>query len=949
MILSRPRVLAMDRLELVRGILAGALELPEGDRATFLERTCGTDTALRQSVETLLRAECEVPGILATAGARRVAATAPPASAETIAASLPPSPALRDRPLPVVAGYRILSVLGEGGMGIVYEAEQQSPRRHVALKVIRGGRFVDDARVRMFQREADTLARLEHPNIGAIHETGRTDDGQHYFAMELVRGKTLGAYLRGRTPSHGLAPSEVRFRLALFGTIADAVHYAHQRGVIHRDLKPSNIVLAEEARGAPTREGTPEVKVLDFGLARITDADVQASIVSEVGVIKGTLPYMSPEQARGNPAGIDVRTDVYSLGVILYEMLSGRLPKEIPSGSVPEALRVISEGSPRPLREVFRGTKRLDPDVETICHKALALAPEERYASAAALAEDVENHLSNQPIHARPPSTVYLLRKLVGRHRLGVAFAATVAVLLVAAAVTATIQARRIAAEARTAAEVSDFLIGLFDSVDPFQARGTSVTARQILDRGSTRIVEELTEQPEVQARLLGTIGWVYRQLGLYRDAIPLIERSLAIRRNILRGAENAEVALLVGRLGYLQVETGDWKAARENLERAIAIRERLDGPESPGVAAFLMDLGDLSRQEGRLDEALQHQERALAIRRQAFGEEHPDVAFSLQCLGMVHVARREYEEGTSCLERALAVRQRTLGEDHPHVASSLAWLARAVDGQGDLEHARVLAQQALEIRERTQGADHPFVAYSLDHLASIAQRQGDHAGALECAERALRILDGALDPDHADIATALGRVETARYRSGDVSGALAAAQRRVAVLERRYGESDRRLISALSNLGSFRSETGDLAGAESALERSLSIAEAAYGPSDVRLCLSLVNVGDALYRLGRLEDARRHEERAIRIYRDHAPDNPAIAYAYHNLACVLRDSGEHALAESCFVEARSIWEALPDRRAEAIENLQEYAELLRNTGRRRETVEIAARIEELR
>ncbi len=317
-----------------------------------------------------------------------------------------------------IAGYRIIGELGRGGMGVVWEAEQERPKRRVALKVMRRDHQVDELHARMFQREAETLARLKHPNIAAIYASGHTDDGFDYFAMELVSGRTLDHWLRSRPQV--IDADELKLRLRLFRTICDAVHYAHQRGVIHRDLKPANIVVSDEAvsvGGSAQSTAGPVVKILDFGLARITDSDIAATTVSEIGMIKGTLQYMSPEQARGEVETIDVRCDVYALGIILYELLAGKRPYDVSRSAIAEAVRVICEEPPRPLKESWSGTGRLDPDLQTIIGKALEKDMDRRYSSAAALGEDVERHMASQPIMARPPSAAYQMRKFAARNR----------------------------------------------------------------------------------------------------------------------------------------------------------------------------------------------------------------------------------------------------------------------------------------------------------------------------------------------------------------------------------------------------------------------------------------------------------------------------------------------------------------------------------------------------
>src|SRR5262245_36796004 len=456
-----------ERWRRIKQLYYTALERDANEREAFLAEACAGNEALRSDVESLLRCDARAERFI-EAPALEVAAQL---QVEELAAEIfdslshansdPSKPGSGSSPVsPIFIGdYRVLRKLGEGGMGVVYEAEQQHPRRLVALKVIRGGRLVDELQVKLFQREAQALARLKHPGIAAIYEAGRTDDGQHYFVMELAPGVPLLDYVKGCRLTGAQAPSNIRRRLELFLKICEAISYAHQRGVIHRDLKPANIMVADEPEGQGLdgpNVSRVEIKVLDFGLARITDEDgAGASGLSQGGQVRGTLPYMSPEQVRGDPDQIDVRTDVYALGVILYELLTERLPYDLEQVTLPQAIRIICEEAAKPLSRALgelrdresRKTERIDRDIETIAFKAMEKEPERRYWSAAAMAEDVTRYLTNQPIQARPPSALYQFRKLVARHKVPFASLAAVFALLLGFAITMAALSARIARE----------------------------------------------------------------------------------------------------------------------------------------------------------------------------------------------------------------------------------------------------------------------------------------------------------------------------------------------------------------------------------------------------------------------------------------------------------------------------------------------------------------------
>ena len=731
----------------------------------------------------------------------------------------------------MIGDYRIIRKIGAGGMGIVYEAEQQHPKRLVALKVIQGGRYVDEHQIRLFEREAQALARLKHPGIASIYESGRTSDGQHFFAMELVRGEALKEYLERTSETGRLQPGQLKERLILFRKICEAVTYAHQRGVVHRDLKPSNVFVQREvlAEDSDSQMTVPGIKILDFGLARITETDLAvATVESEVGRIQGTLPYMSPEQVRGNPDEIDVRTDVYSLGVILYEMVSGRRPYDINQAMLHEAVRVICESPPVPLSKSWSGMKRLDHDIETIVVKALEKQPGRRYQSVSAFGEDVVRFLAGQPILARPPSALYQMKKMVVRHKVGFGFAAALVILVVAFGVLMSIQAHRIARErdranreATASQQVTDFLVGLFKVSDPSEARGNSVTAREILDRGALKIRLDLKDQPLVQARLMRTIGRVYDSLGLYDQALSLQDSALAQRQRLL-GEQHLDVAESLSGLGTVRTHKGDYEGARLLYEKALAMRKRLLGSEDPLVADILHNLGNVHYMRGEYDDAKDCLNSALAIR-QKRSPESEDVANTLNSLGAIAFKKGDLAEANRLWERTLAVREKALGPDHPLVAQTLNNLAIVHTYTNDPAGARQLLERAVRVQERVLGPKHADLASGLMNLGDVVFRLGDDKAAKPYYARAVSILEEA-SPDNPELARFLDRLATVTLRQGDVSGAQRLYERSLALREKVLGPKHHDVAGSLGGLAECARRHGREREAEALYERSLAL-----------------------------------------------------------------------------------------------------------------------------
>jgi serine/threonine protein kinase/Tfp pilus assembly protein PilF len=793
-----------------------------------------------------------------------------------------------------IGSYKILRLVGEGGMGAVYEAEQEKPRRRVALKVIRQG-LTTQKLLRRFELESQVLGRLQHSGIAQIFEAGTADSPsgpQPFFAMEYIQGQSLSQYIRTDGPCS-------RERLELVAQICDAVHHAHQKGVIHRDLKPGNIIV--DAAGHP--------KILDFGVARATDSDIQLTTMhTDVGQLIGTLSYMSPEQVAADPNELDTRSDVYALGVILFEALTGTLPYDLSNRRIHEAARVIQEQDPTSLSSVGKAYRG---DIETIVAKALEKDKSRRYESAEQLAADIRRFLHDEPIVARPPSTLYQLRKFAKRNKVLVTGVAASLVALSAGLIVSLNQYVR-AESQRKAAEkardesnaVTEFLIDVFKISDPSEARGNTVTAREILDRGAARIEAELQEDPEVQATLMSTMGRVYESLGLYESAQPLLERALERRIHVL-GTEHLSVAESQQTLANLLRMKGNYEDAGLLYRQALDLRRRLVGEEHPAVAGALNGLANLLYAKGDYEGAEPLYREALALSRQLQGEEHADVARGLNNLAIVLLAKGDYEGAEPLFREALSMRRSLFGEDHPRVAVTQHNLAGLLVAKGDYDGAEALQREALAMQRKLLGDEHPEVAQSLHNLANVLAQKGDYDGAKQVHRETLAMNRRLLGDEHPEVARSLSNLAFLLSNRGEYAEAEHMYREALALQRKIHGGEHPDVASSLNNLGNCLEGKGDYEGAGQLYREALAMRRRLLGDEHPDVAQSLHNVGLCLSKKGDQEGAEQLYREALAMRRRLLGDeHPAVAHSLEILASSLEGKGDYDGAELLFREA---------------------------------------------
>ncbi len=885
---------AATRWREVDRVFAAALERSAAERGAFLAAACAGDSELRREVESLLAADERIGDFL----------------------ERPAGELLGVLPLGGDGGrvgpYRLLRRIGSGGMGAVYLARRDDEQyeRLVAVKVLRWGLDSPEARHR-FLAERQILARLEHPDIARLYDGGTTEEGRPYLVMELVEGLPVDVYC----DRHRLTVDQ---RLDLFRRICGAVQYAHQNLLVHRDLKPANILV--------TAAGEP--KLLDFGIAKrleedrgIGGGDPDEETLSDLRVM--TPVYASPEQVRGQ--AVTTASDVYALGVLLYELLAGRLPYRLAShrdrdvaaaivGQEPEppSQSLLRSGSPEPVA-AGRGTRpralarRLRGDLDAILLRVLSKDPQSRYASVALLSQDLERHLAHRPVAARPNTLLYRAGKLVRRNPATAAAAVLVVLLGIGLLTSFAVQQRRVARERDKARYTLSFLVDTFKQADPYHARGERLTAREILDQGAERVSRELAGQPDVQAELMDSIGEVALGLGRYDQAEPLLERALALRRKRF-GPESLPVAQSLEHLGLLKQERSDHAAAEALLRQSLTIERRLLGAPNLSVAKTLNELGGVLAVEARSTDAEKLHQEALAIARQVEGPVGPTVADSL--LG---VAKRkndlgDYAAAERLFRQGLDIERRALGDRHPRLYRDQTDLGEILFEAGKYQAAETLLRQSLAVQQKILGREHPDVATTLTDLAMVVQRLNRYAEAEVIDREVLQITRSQFGPTHWRVAIILGNlgsVLVGQHTPEKIREGIPYYEEALAI--RRQDLGDRNPLVAQIYLLLAGAHRG-LQEAEQALplaRRALSLLEKIEGSDHPHVAFALREIGRDYLLLKRYAEAEPYLRRALDIRRKElAPDHPDLANAKTSLGECLMGLGRYAEADVLLREA---------------------------------------------
>lgn len=926
------------RWEKIQQLFEAALEKNPRQQESFLRDSCGGDLELFEEVRSLLEADTNTHSLLQS-----------PAMDQVDLGEL----FTRDGEL--IGPYRIIRQIGKGGMGAVYLAERADGQfeQQVALKLIKPGMDTEEI-LKRFQGERQILARLQHPNIARLLDGGITDRGLPYFTMEYVDGLPIDQYCDQQQ-------FDISQRLKLFETICTAVQYAHQNLVIHRDIKPSNIIITPEG----------DVKLLDFGIAAMLSGDQEGfafTMMTEQSRRVMTPEYASPEQTRG--LGVTTASDVYSLGIVLYQLLTGRRPYRVTSRLPEEVERIVLETLPKkPSTAItksvetetdtvtpetisqFRKTttdklkRQLSGDLDNICLMALQKEPQSRYKSVDQLRLDIQRHLEGLPVLARPQTFLYYTEKFLRRHRTVLSIALLVLSILIGLTIfyTSRLEKQRDLAqlEADKAAQVSEFLTSIFEVSDPYKAKGETITAHELLDRGAARIEQELADQPEVRAALMDVMGNVYYKLGLFTEADSLLKQSLRIREDLFQN-NRIEVATSLSHLGQLKRDQGEYPIADSLFKEALEIQRKILGNQHRDIASTLSDLGWLSHDLGKFDQAEKYYRESIQILRdlsltndpayptildnlaqllhevgqyeqadslfqeslelqlQLHGEYHPEVSTTLYNYAQLMQTKGEYEKAESMYRRTLKIDKKVLGNTHPDVAYTLSSLGRVLIILGKYQEAEPLLHEALSIRRKALGSSHPDVAFSLDHLGGLMEAEGNYTEAETYYEESLDILKRFYGQEHPEVVQVLHHLGIMYQKMGNLKQAEKILNGVLQTRIKLYGEKHRLVANVQGTLAKVYQDLGKFERSDSLYKEAFNIYISVTGREHPSVASILQDRGDLCEQRNNFNKADSFFGEALKIRKNVLPENhPAIGKSYLRIGDLFIKEKKYKDAES--------------------------------------------------
>jgi tetratricopeptide (TPR) repeat protein len=943
-------------------IYFAARELPPEARLAYLTKACEGDPVLRARVEQMLAVADEAEAFITDLPDEETVKQKPGGEPLNTVKAEPAD--LPDEVLGQKIGrYKILERVGEGGCGVVYVAEQTEPvRRRVALKVIKLG-MDTKAVVARFEAERQALAMMDHPNIAKVLDGGATDNGRPYFIMELVRGIKITDYC----DQANLTTTE---RLNLFIKVCQAIQHAHQKGIIHRDIKPSNILVT-------VNDGLPVPKVIDFGIAKATEGRLtEATVYTQLHQFIGTPAYMSPEQAEMSSLDIDTRSDIYSLGVLLYELLAGRTPfdaRELLSQGIDAMRKRIREEEPmRPStrfatlqgEESTTTAKRrsvdkaklvhqLQGDLDWIVMKCLEKDRTRRYETANGLATDLKRHLSNEPVLARSPSALYRFQKAVWRNKLAFAAGTAMAALLILGIAASLWQAGRANREAGRALRaeaaanerlaeaqaVSKFMTGVFQSPDPTRD-GRTITVAETLDRAATNLEHELAAQPGVRAQLQSTLGATYQALGLYPEAIQLQKRVRDYYLTTL-GPEHPATLAATHDLANSYSSAGRGDEALKLQEEVLALYRKVLGPEHPATLGAMNNLASSYYGTGHRGEGLKLRQEVLALRRKVNGPEDPDTLKAMGNLAISYTDSSRRDEALKLREEVLATSRKVLGLEHPETLTAMLNLAVSYYETGRRDEALKLRQEVMPLYRKVLGPEHPETLTAMLNLAVSYYDTGRRDEALKLQDEMLHLSRKVNGPEHP--ATLAAMQDLARsYSDAGRGDAALKLHEEVLLLQRKVlGPEHPDALAAMNNLAISYGDAGRRDEALKLREEVLTLRRKVSGPEDPDTLRAMSNLANSYGDTGRRDEALKLRQEVLPLYRKLlGPEHPDTLHEMVSLASSYADTGREDEASGLAEKALALYrKVLGPEHPQTLGVMNNLADSYNDAGRRGEAL----------